>query len=67
MKVWHDGLAVEWRRRGEFAGYLTTLQEAIDDPEPLETAARAITDWKRQYLGDPALRDFIERRIQEFS
>lgn len=63
-KVLYDGGAVEFTRDGEFAGYLTSLVESLDE-EPALAAAKTVREWKARYDRDAELRGFITRRLAE--
>lgn len=63
VRVWHDGMAVEFRSRGEFAGYLTAIEESIDEADGVERARKTLSDWAVRYGTDAALRGFIVRQM----
>lgn len=64
VKVWHDGAGVEFLRGGEFAGYLTSIEDALEDDAVSERVRRELEDWKKQYDADERLRGFIEREAR---
>lgn len=67
VAVHHGGLAVEFTRKGEFAGYLTTCFEAtLDDPATAD-AMETIRSWRAEYDRRADLRGFIERRVESIS
>jgi hypothetical protein len=62
VKVWHGGLAVEFRQGEEWLGYLTTIGESMDDPAGVDRVTAVIRDWKSEYDRNATLQSFITRQ-----
>lgn len=64
VKVWHEGLAVEFRNGEEWVGYLTTIEESLDDAGDVERVGELIRQWKAEYDLNERLRGFIVRQMK---
>lgn len=64
VKVWHDGAGVEFLRGGKFAGYLTSIEDALEDDAAAERVRRELAVWRAQYESSERLRGFIEREAR---
>jgi hypothetical protein len=63
VNVLYDGLAVEFLKSGQMIGYLTTIEESLDDPAGAEQVGRIIRQWRSEYDRNPSLRGFIVREM----
>lgn len=64
-EVVHDGLGVRFTLKGEFVGYLTTIQQAISDKSAAATARGGLNAWKHVYAKSASLRNFIRSEIRK--
>lgn len=60
-EVVHEGLGVHFTLKGQFVGYLTTIQEAIDDEEAAKAAQATLGEWRTFYDRSEPLRAAISR------
>lgn len=64
VKIWHDGDAVEFLSEGAFGGYLTSIDDALEDEVEAERVRGELATWLKRYDRDERLRGFIEREAR---
>jgi hypothetical protein len=61
-EVIYDGAAVRFTLKGAFVGYLTAIDQAVDDPDGVEGARTVFREWRREFERSESLRAFIAAR-----
>lgn len=61
-EVLYGGAAVEFWLENAFAGYLTTISDALEDEQAAESAEAALAAWRKVFDGSERLRGFIVRQ-----
>jgi hypothetical protein len=62
-EVFYGGLSVKWTSADSY-GYLTTIEEAVDEPSDQERLRAILAIWRDAYESSESLRGFIEREMK---